>query len=238
MLGDPVLSQHNVRDGSPVPKVITMNVNATEPLKNKGFTELEIHGQGADSPDWDDMNHDYGRRIEPDRSWTVYHVFTGGPAELPNQSMTGLGEADATAKMLFLNAHNGERRKAAKASAPALMIGTTAHTPTGPATIISGIFQVIMQPWLQLQDRRRARANHRSLDAFSLAMLKDIGLSHSEIMSLKYGNASARHRKRLAPLARISHNEGCIGPRNLRKCFCNKALSDSGTRSDANRLYL
>ena len=39
-------------------------------------------------------------------------------------------------------------------------------------------------------------------------------------------------------LARISHNRGCIGPKNLRKLFCNKALSDSGTGSDANRLYL
>jgi uncharacterized protein YjiS (DUF1127 family) len=180
-----------------------MNVNATEPCKNQGFTELEIQGLGAHSPDWGDMYQDYGRRIEPDRSWTVYHVFTGATAELANQSMTGLSEADATAKMLFLNAHNGERRKTAKASPPALMIGTTAHTPTGPAMIISGIFQVIMQPWSQLQDRRRARANHRSLDAFTLTMLKDIGLGHSEIMSMKYGNASTRHRKRLAPLAAL-----------------------------------
>jgi uncharacterized protein YjiS (DUF1127 family) len=180
-----------------------MNVNAIESCKSQGFTELETQGHGAHSPDWGDMHQVYGRRIEPDCSWTVYHVFTGGPAELPNQSMTGLSEADATAKMLFLNAHNGERRKTAKASAPALIISTSGHTLTGPATIISGIFQVILQPWLQLQDRRHARANHRSLDALSLAMLNDIGLSHSEIMSLKYGNASARHRKRLAPLTAL-----------------------------------
>ncbi|UCI06015.1 hypothetical protein [Mesorhizobium sp. B1-1-8] len=38
-------------------------------------------------------------------------------------------------------------------------------------------------------------------------------------------------------LARISHQKKCIGPENLRNCFCNKELSDSGTGSDADTLY-
>ncbi len=60
-----------------------------------------------------DMNHHYGRRREPAGSWTVYHVFTGTPAELEGWSMVGLGETDATATMILLNAHNAKRRIAA-----------------------------------------------------------------------------------------------------------------------------
>ena len=39
-------------------------------------------------------------------------------------------------------------------------------------------------------------------------------------------------------LARISQGRGCIGPKNLRKFFCNEELSGSRTGSDANTLYL
>lgn len=58
-----------------------------------------------------------------------------------------------------------------------------------------------------------------------------------------------RHGKTLLPaplaqamlgsrLAGISQRGEGVGPRNLRKCLCNKALTDSGTGSDASRLYL
>ena len=33
---------------------------------------------------------DYGRRVEGDRSWTVYHVFTGAPANIGGITMTVL----------------------------------------------------------------------------------------------------------------------------------------------------
>lgn len=58
------------------------------------------------------MSHDYGRRVEVNRSWTIYHVFTGRPAEIGTRPMVGLSEFDATSVMLFLNSHNAERRKA------------------------------------------------------------------------------------------------------------------------------
>jgi len=45
----------------------------------------------------------YGRRIETDRSWTVYHVFTGVPAEPDAGATTGLNRAEATARMASLN---------------------------------------------------------------------------------------------------------------------------------------
>jgi hypothetical protein len=53
----------------------------------------------------------YGRRIEADRSWTIYHVFTGVPASAGGQAMTGLSRADATRGMLSLNRENVARRK-------------------------------------------------------------------------------------------------------------------------------
>lgn len=63
-------------------------------------------GQGEDS-----MHHQYGRRIEPDRSWTIYHVFTGVPARFGGDAMTGLSRLDATSGMLRLNLRNAERRR-------------------------------------------------------------------------------------------------------------------------------
>ena len=53
----------------------------------------------------------YGRRIEIDRSWTVYHVFTGVPASPGGQDMIGLSRSAATDGMLCLNHLNDRRRK-------------------------------------------------------------------------------------------------------------------------------
>lgn len=64
---------------------------------------------GAPAPDSMDFN--YGRRIESDRCWTVYHVFTGAPARIDGRSMTGLSRSEATLSMLSLNQSNVERRK-------------------------------------------------------------------------------------------------------------------------------
>jgi len=47
----------------------------------------------------------YGRRIEADRSWTVYHVFTGTAASVDGHPMTGLNRISATRGMLSLNQH-------------------------------------------------------------------------------------------------------------------------------------
>lgn len=51
----------------------------------------------------EDLDRQYGRRIEADRSWTVYHVFTGVPAHTDGQTMTGLSWSGATKAMLSLN---------------------------------------------------------------------------------------------------------------------------------------
>lgn len=65
---------------------------------------------GAPAPDT--LDRQYGRRIERDRSWTVYHVFTGVPGHLDGRAMTGLSRADATDRMVSLN------RRAPSASGP------------------------------------------------------------------------------------------------------------------------
>lgn len=56
------------------------------------------------------LDHHYGRRIEADRSWTVYHVFTGVPARDGGDAMTGLSRVAATDTMLSMNHRNDARR--------------------------------------------------------------------------------------------------------------------------------
>jgi hypothetical protein len=57
------------------------------------------------------MDHQYARRVEADRSWTVYHVFTGVPAHTNGQVMTGLSRLDATDGMLSLNRRKEGRHR-------------------------------------------------------------------------------------------------------------------------------
>lgn len=53
----------------------------------------------------------YGRRIEADRSWTIYNVFTGVPAHSEGLEMIGLSRSVATDGMLSLNRRNDVRRR-------------------------------------------------------------------------------------------------------------------------------
>ncbi|TIQ29967.1 MAG: hypothetical protein E5X48_29475 [Mesorhizobium sp.] len=69
----------------------------------------EENAGGAQACDFRD--HQYGRRVEVDRSWTVYHVFTGIPAHVDGAFMIGLSRSEATKSMLSLNLRDGERRK-------------------------------------------------------------------------------------------------------------------------------
>lgn len=71
----------------------------------------------------------YGRRIEADRSWTIYNVFTGVPASREGQEMIGLSRSVATDGMLSLNRWNEMRRKEQansrlRAPLPVLTAGT------------------------------------------------------------------------------------------------------------------
>ena len=69
----------------------------------------EENAGGAQACDFG--NHQYGRRVEADHSWTVYYVFTGIPAHVNGASMIGLSRTEATKTMLSLNFCNSGRRK-------------------------------------------------------------------------------------------------------------------------------
>lgn len=66
-------------------------------------TALSAWENEGGAPGRDFIDHQYGRRIEADRSWTIYHVFTGSPASFDGEIMTGLSRMDATDGMLRLN---------------------------------------------------------------------------------------------------------------------------------------
>ena len=55
--------------------------------------------------------HQYGRRIETDHSWTIYHVFSGIPARIDGSRTTGLSRAEATNGLVSLAHRNIRRRK-------------------------------------------------------------------------------------------------------------------------------
>lgn len=88
-------------------------MNASAPRTNAGrdaWPRLrEENAGGAQACGFRD--HQYGRRVEADRSWTVYHVFTGIPAHVNGASLIGLSRSEATKSMLSLNFFSSERRK-------------------------------------------------------------------------------------------------------------------------------
>jgi hypothetical protein len=90
-----------------------MNSNNYEFHETLDAADISVWENEGGSPDRGNMNHHYGRRIEPNGSWTIYQVFTGVPAGTGSRSMTGLSEREATATMMVLNARHVERRKAA-----------------------------------------------------------------------------------------------------------------------------
>ena len=90
-----------------------MNDNNDKCCDNSDALDIGVWENEGGALDRSNMNNHYGRRIEPDGSWTIYHVFTGVPADMGSRPMTGLGETNATITMIILNAHNAQRRKAA-----------------------------------------------------------------------------------------------------------------------------
>lgn len=95
-----------------------MNARNTETDRQRCAAALRIWENEGGASGCDFTNRQYGRRIEADRSWTVYHVFSGVPAHKDGVAMTGLSRSDATRSMLSLNLRNAERRKARIAAPP------------------------------------------------------------------------------------------------------------------------
>lgn len=83
--------------------------NQTELRRNSVAIAIWENEGGA--PGRDLTEHQYGRRIEADRFWTVYHVFTGVPARVGDDDLIGLSRVQATSRMITLNLCNAERRR-------------------------------------------------------------------------------------------------------------------------------
>ena len=83
--------------------------NETEPDRRALAISVWENKGGARAPDTPDGQ--FGRRVEMDRSWTIYHVFTGIPARVDGSALTDLSRSAATDGMLSLNLRNVKRRK-------------------------------------------------------------------------------------------------------------------------------
>lgn len=84
-------------------------VNRRRELRQDAFAISGWENEGG-APAPDSIDCDYGRRIESDRSWTVYHVFTGAPARIDGRLMLGLSRQEATDSMVSTNQANVVRR--------------------------------------------------------------------------------------------------------------------------------
>ena len=87
-----------------------MNAYTDETEVRRHALAVDIWENEGGAPAQDSMDHQYGRRIERDGSWSIYHVFTGVPAKVHDRSMIGLSRSHATAGMLSLNRRNEGRR--------------------------------------------------------------------------------------------------------------------------------
>jgi hypothetical protein len=88
-----------------------LNANGNEAETGRHALAIAVWDNEGGAQGQSSMDHHYGRRIESDRSWSVYHVFSGIPADVGGRSMTGLSRSDATEGMLSLNRRNEERRR-------------------------------------------------------------------------------------------------------------------------------
>jgi hypothetical protein len=92
-------------------KRLGRNVDGDEPELDRlslaiSVWENEGGAQASNPPDGQ-----FGRRVEMDSSWTIYHVFTGVPARVDGAALTNLSGSAATDGMLSLNRRNIKRQK-------------------------------------------------------------------------------------------------------------------------------
>jgi hypothetical protein len=85
-----------------------MNADGTETEPALAISVWENEGGAQASKPPDDQ---FGRRVEFDRSWTIYHVFTGVPARVDGLALTNLSGSAASDGMLSLNRRNVKRQK-------------------------------------------------------------------------------------------------------------------------------
>jgi|SRR5208337_5621650 len=88
-----------------------MNADSNETELERRALAISVWENEGGAPPSDTPDDQFGRRVEMDRSWTIYHVFTGVPARVDGSAMTDLSRSAATDGMLSLNLRNVERRK-------------------------------------------------------------------------------------------------------------------------------
>jgi len=84
-------------------------VNKQSELRPDAFAISVWENEGG-APAPDGLDCDDGRGVESDRSWTVYHVFTGAPARIDGRLMLGLSCQEATDSMVSTHPSNVARR--------------------------------------------------------------------------------------------------------------------------------
>ena len=90
-----------------------MSTVTHEPVRDAAAIEISLGDDiAAANEALEDVRLDdyFGRRIEEDRTWTIYHVYTGVPAFSDGMGMTGLSRTDATRGMRLLNSRHAEHR--------------------------------------------------------------------------------------------------------------------------------
>ena len=95
-----------------------MNAHSDETDRQRNAAGLAVWDNEGGASGRDFADRQYGRRVEADRTWTVYNVFSGIPALIDGGAMTGLSRSDATRSMLSLNQRNAERRRLRVAAPP------------------------------------------------------------------------------------------------------------------------
>jgi hypothetical protein len=88
-----------------------MNRRNNEGGLRRNTAAIAIWETEGGAPGRDLKEHLYGRRVESDRSWTVYHVFTGVTARVGDDDLIGLSRSQATSRMMSLNLGNAECRE-------------------------------------------------------------------------------------------------------------------------------
>jgi hypothetical protein len=106
-----------------------MNGQRNQTDLKRNTTAIAIWENEGGAPGRDLTEHLYGRRVEADRSWTVYHVFTGVTARVGDDDLIGLSRSQATSRMMSLNLRNAERKQ--RISLPALARDASGATVAG-----------------------------------------------------------------------------------------------------------
>ena len=108
-----------------------MKTCSTDIQSEWDVSTINVWENEGGAPSHSTTRHQYGRRIEAHRTWTVYHVFTGIPSSADGNDMTGRSHMDATTSIVSLNLRNSRHLKK--------QIGLPAHCcNTAPETEVCG----------------------------------------------------------------------------------------------------